>query len=576
MCGNVQVRLQFWEQRSLLPFLPAGQHSSSDSSSSSSGRPDSKASGAHNSLSLLQGSSTGPTGSVSAFAAAAGSGSGSGSGAAAGGGPPPPDLDSSLVHQKLQMLNMCIWRRDKRLARGSSVKQQQQQQQQRLRSRQASSNSILGSKSNNGGAAQDDDADSNAEAAQGSAAGRSSNKLSGLATAASSTFYSVTGDEEGGADADADADAGTVDDNQAEAAVAAGSNVQQQDWAADDADSAAVGKAAAEQEVGPRQGLQQAVQQDVFEDASSEFYSVSGAAALSNNSSGGAGAEPNSASAALQAVSDPDADPQGVAAVVPGQYLLLYPDRPLRVPVVQDGPVFTEDQMIQRQMALMQLATAAADSSRAKSADAAAELLLLKQRLLAAPLLSDMCAFKAANPGCCFEDFLRWYSPKDWQQQAEQPQQQQQCKAEYQQQQQSVSCSGLSGAQGTGSNSMSSSEASSPTPAPEANLPANSRETSAAKSPTPFNRAPGSAAAPAAAGAGGGGNAAADAGDDASEAPGGACSSARMVSGPRNDWQQLWLLAEPQPAAAQRPLMNPQKEGELVSLRPNMGCWGAG
>lgn len=29
-------------------------------------------------------------------------------------------------------------------------------------------------------------------------------------------------------------------------------------------------------------------------------------------------------------------------------------------------------------------------------------------------LLSDMQAFKAANPGCCLEDFVRWHSPRDW------------------------------------------------------------------------------------------------------------------------------------------------------------------
>jgi Rab3 GTPase-activating protein catalytic subunit len=29
-------------------------------------------------------------------------------------------------------------------------------------------------------------------------------------------------------------------------------------------------------------------------------------------------------------------------------------------------------------------------------------------------LLSDMEAFKAANPGCCMGDFVRWYSPRDW------------------------------------------------------------------------------------------------------------------------------------------------------------------
>ncbi|ONM57627.1 hypothetical protein ZEAMMB73_Zm00001d021600 [Zea mays] len=29
-------------------------------------------------------------------------------------------------------------------------------------------------------------------------------------------------------------------------------------------------------------------------------------------------------------------------------------------------------------------------------------------------LLSDMQAFKAANPGCVLEDFVRWHSPPDW------------------------------------------------------------------------------------------------------------------------------------------------------------------
>jgi Rab3 GTPase-activating protein catalytic subunit len=29
-------------------------------------------------------------------------------------------------------------------------------------------------------------------------------------------------------------------------------------------------------------------------------------------------------------------------------------------------------------------------------------------------LLSDMQAFKAANPGCVIEDFVRWHSPRDW------------------------------------------------------------------------------------------------------------------------------------------------------------------
>lgn len=29
-------------------------------------------------------------------------------------------------------------------------------------------------------------------------------------------------------------------------------------------------------------------------------------------------------------------------------------------------------------------------------------------------LLTDMAAFKAANPGAVLEDFIRWHSPRDW------------------------------------------------------------------------------------------------------------------------------------------------------------------
>lgn len=38
----------------------------------------------------------------------------------------------------------------------------------------------------------------------------------------------------------------------------------------------------------------------------------------------------------------------------------------------------------------------------------------MRARMQSACLLSDMEAFKAANPGCCLGDFVRWYSPRDW------------------------------------------------------------------------------------------------------------------------------------------------------------------
>ncbi|KAF1787201.1 Rab3 GTPase-activating protein catalytic subunit [Phytophthora cactorum] len=38
----------------------------------------------------------------------------------------------------------------------------------------------------------------------------------------------------------------------------------------------------------------------------------------------------------------------------------------------------------------------------------------LRQQIQSTTLISDMQAFKAANPRCCLTDFIRWYSPKDW------------------------------------------------------------------------------------------------------------------------------------------------------------------
>lgn len=34
--------------------------------------------------------------------------------------------------------------------------------------------------------------------------------------------------------------------------------------------------------------------------------------------------------------------------------------------------------------------------------------------MMSASLLSDMESFKAANPNGKLEDFIRWYSPRDW------------------------------------------------------------------------------------------------------------------------------------------------------------------
>lgn len=38
----------------------------------------------------------------------------------------------------------------------------------------------------------------------------------------------------------------------------------------------------------------------------------------------------------------------------------------------------------------------------------------LRIQMMSASLLSDMASFKAANIGGTMEDFIRWYSPRDW------------------------------------------------------------------------------------------------------------------------------------------------------------------
>ncbi|KAG0584538.1 hypothetical protein KC19_3G216500 [Ceratodon purpureus] len=76
-----------------------------------------------------------------------------------------------------------------------------------------------------------------------------------------------------------------------------------------------------------------------------------------------------------------------------GDLLMLETGEPVYSPITQDNPIMTEDAIRE------------------------AEELILRTRSVGAgcsQLLSDMQAFKAANPGCILEDFVRWYSPLDW------------------------------------------------------------------------------------------------------------------------------------------------------------------
>nr|XP_020635295.1 rab3 GTPase-activating protein catalytic subunit isoform X2 [Pogona vitticeps] len=84
-----------------------------------------------------------------------------------------------------------------------------------------------------------------------------------------------------------------------------------------------------------------------------------------------------------------------------GNLTLLHPGDPLYVPITQEPAPMTEDLLEEQSEVLAKLGTSAEGAH-------------LRARMQSACLLSDMESFKAANPGCCLEDFVRWYSPRDY------------------------------------------------------------------------------------------------------------------------------------------------------------------
>lgn len=73
----------------------------------------------------------------------------------------------------------------------------------------------------------------------------------------------------------------------------------------------------------------------------------------------------------------------------------------LFIPITQEPAPMTEDMLEEHAEVLAKLGTSAEGSQ-------------LRARMQSACLLSDMESFKAANPGCVLEDFVKWYSPRDW------------------------------------------------------------------------------------------------------------------------------------------------------------------
>eukprot|EP00794_Sanderia_malayensis_P017421 gene17421-19165_t len=80
---------------------------------------------------------------------------------------------------------------------------------------------------------------------------------------------------------------------------------------------------------------------------------------------------------------------------------LLKTGQVLCIPITQESPIMTEDMLEEHTEVLLKLARSEGGS----------KYLAQMQSL---SLFSDIQAFKAANPGCIFEDFVRWYSPNDW------------------------------------------------------------------------------------------------------------------------------------------------------------------
>ncbi|KAK7320378.1 hypothetical protein VNO77_29796 [Canavalia gladiata] len=76
-----------------------------------------------------------------------------------------------------------------------------------------------------------------------------------------------------------------------------------------------------------------------------------------------------------------------------GDLTLLETGEPVYSPITQEGPLLTEDLIRETEEFVLRTGSVGAGCSQ---------------------LLSDMQAFKAANPGCILEDFVRWHSPPDW------------------------------------------------------------------------------------------------------------------------------------------------------------------
>lgn len=85
---------------------------------------------------------------------------------------------------------------------------------------------------------------------------------------------------------------------------------------------------------------------------------------------------------------------KGSVGSIPGMHLMS--GSAMHRPRVQPAALHSDDRLAEEQSLFL-------------SMDASSRAIRSEQRLA-----SDMQAFQAANPGCTFEDFVRWHSPRDW------------------------------------------------------------------------------------------------------------------------------------------------------------------
>lgn len=92
--------------------------------------------------------------------------------------------------------------------------------------------------------------------------------------------------------------------------------------------------------------------------------------------------------------------PEGRLKRLGQERLLDEPEEFLYIPETQEPVPKTEDQLQNDAEVMLKLGPGSG----------------LSTQMMCTSLLSDMEAFKAANPRGKMEDFIRWYSPKDWEQ----------------------------------------------------------------------------------------------------------------------------------------------------------------